>query len=186
MKKDGACYRLPENPKSRERVDRFLARTGANGYVVIHPGTSGFAVEKRWDTDRFGELARRIVDESELRVFVTWGPDERGMAEEVSARSGGRAVPALATGSLLDLAELIRRASLFVSGDTGPMHLAAACGTPCIALFGPKDPEIYRPYGEGHLVIHKGRNGEPVSMDSISVDEVFEAVQERLQSGGRR
>lgn len=169
-------WRLPEDPGSRSRIEDYLRRTGANGYIILHPGTSGFAVEKRWPPDRYGTLAKRVVDELGLDVLVTWGPGERPIAARVLRESEQRARLSPKTESLLDLAELIRRARLFVSGDTGPMHLAAACGTPCISLFGPKDPAIYRPWGESHTIIQSSTH----RMDGISVDQVFDAVRRRL------
>jgi lipopolysaccharide heptosyltransferase I len=152
-------YRLPPIPPFKH------PRT----YAVIHPGTSDHGPEKRWPKERFAELARRLNRELELDVIVTWGPGERELAESVSA------ILAPATRSLMELAGIIQGARLFVSADTGPMHLAAACGTPCIALFGPKDPAVYRPYGEGHTVIYR-----PEGMAQITVDEVFKAAAEKL------
>lgn len=170
-------YRLPENRVSQGKVDAFVSSIGGNGFLVFHPGTSDFAPEKRWAPDRYGELARRVANELGLAVVVTWGPGEERLAAEVVRASGGQAVASPRTDSILMVAELLRRAKLYVGGDTGPMHLAAACGTPCVALFGPKDPAIYRPYGPGHVVISKG---VPSSMDEIGVEEVFEAIRTQL------
>lgn len=181
-RKGEGVYRLPESPASRRTVDGFLASIGGNGFLVFHPGTSDFAPEKRWLTDRYGELARRVTVDLGLGVVVTWGPGEERLAEEVVRASGGRAVASPRSESILMVAELLRRAKLYVGGDTGPMHLAAACGTPCIALFGPKDPAIYRPYGSGHVVISKG---VPSSMESIGVEDVFQAIRTRLGLGQR-
>lgn len=178
----GAAYALPEDAESRARVRAYLEEAGIDGYVILHPGTSDFAPEKRWPAERYGELAQRVVSELGLRVLVTWGPGERPLADAVCRRSGGQALRAPQTRSLMELAELIRRARAFVSADTGPMHLAAACGTPCVALFGPKDPALYGPYGTGHTVITKGRDGAPAPMESIAVEEVFGALSERLRT----
>jgi lipopolysaccharide heptosyltransferase I len=170
-------YRLPEDPAARRKVEAFVDSVGGNGFLVFHPGTSDFAPEKRWGADRYGELARRVVEELGFAVVVTWGPGEEGLAGDVCRASGSRAVASPRSDSILMVAELLRRAKLYVGGDTGPMHLAAACGTPCIALFGPKDPAMYRPYGPGHVVISKG---VPSSMESIGVEDVFAAIRARL------
>jgi ADP-heptose:LPS heptosyltransferase len=83
---------------------------------------------------------------------------------------------------LLELSELIGLATVFVSADTGPMHLAAAVGTRCVALFGPKEPAVYRPYGPGHHVLHRpDRDGSP-GMLRIGTDEVATAVRAVLSS----
>jgi ADP-heptose:LPS heptosyltransferase len=85
--------------------------------------------------------------------------------------------------SLLDLAALIEHAELFVSADTGPMHLAAAKRVRCVALFGPKDPAIYRPYGAGHRVLHGKSAGGFAAMARIDVAEVFAEVAAALEEG---
>jgi lipopolysaccharide heptosyltransferase I len=159
-------------PSSKGRMAEFIR--DHRRAIVIHPGTSEHGVEKRWPVERYGELAARAA-ELELTPIVTWGPGERPMAEAVCAHSRGKAVLAPPTTSLLDLAEIIRGSLAFVSADTGPMHLAAACRIPCIALFGPKDPATYRPYGTLHTVIYR-----PEGMSHITVDEVLRAVSQKI------
>ncbi|MDG2305927.1 MAG: glycosyltransferase family 9 protein [Candidatus Binatia bacterium] len=142
--------------------------------VMLHPGTSGRGASKRWPPERFAEFARRVASELEQPVIVTWGPAEESLARDVAAGSD-RVFAAPRTTSLLELLALVRMARLFVSADTGPMHLAAASGIPCVALFGPKDPAVYAPYGEGHTVLY-----QPEGMDQISVDEVVAAAGREL------
>lgn len=161
-------YRIPRTDEAVRRVDTFLRASNVDGYVIVHPGTSEFGKEKRWPPERFARLVERIRRELRMEVIATWGPGERALAESI----GG--ILSMKT-TLMDLAELARRAKLFVSCDTGPMHLAAACGTRCVALFGPKDPAVYGPWGEGHRVIYK-----PVQ--EITVDEVFAAVCDGLRT----
>jgi ADP-heptose:LPS heptosyltransferase len=177
---DGAAYRLPETPDSRSRVRVFLDGAKLDGYVAIHPGTSDFGRLKRWPPERFSALARRIGRELSLPCLVTWGPGEKPLAEEVSAASEGHARPAMETTSILDLAELIRSARLFVGCDSGPLHLASAVGAPSVALFGPKDPRTYGPYNPRHRVVRKGELGAG-SMEDIGVDDAFAAVRDLLK-----
>jgi ADP-heptose:LPS heptosyltransferase len=167
-------FRLPATDAAAAPIDSYLKEIGLDRrpFVVLHPGTSGHGTEKRWPPDRFGRLAERIVEELKLGAVVTWGPGEEPLAREVCLVSRNRAKLGPRTASLLELAELIRRSTLFVSGDTGPMHLAGACGVRCLALFGPKNPDLYRPYGPRHTVIY--RPGPDLT--SISVEEVFGAV----------
>ncbi len=176
---DNAGYRLPESRASRARVDDFLLTRGIRNHVTIHPGTSDFGKLKRWKTERFAQLAERIGKELPLKPLITWGPGERPLAEEIVAGSRGQAVLAMETQSILDLAELIRSARLFVGCDSGPLHLSSAVRTPSVALFGPKDPRTYGPYNPLHRVISKGQPGEG-SMDEISVDDAFSGVKELL------
>jgi heptosyltransferase I len=176
---------LPPAPGARERIDAFLAESGLGRrpLVAMHPGTSARGSGKRWPVERFGALAARLASEAD--TIVTRGPGEERLADEVVAAAGRRdAVHKGPAGlSLLELAELLRIATAFVSADTGPMHLAAACGTGCVALFGPKDPAIYRPYGAGHRVLYEpDREGSP-GMLRIGVEEVESAVRDVL---GRR
>ena len=172
---DGARYRLPEPASSRDLVGGFLAREGLARYVAIHPGTSDFGKAKRWMPGRFSALATRIAAELGLRSVITWGPAERPLAEEVVRGAGGQALLSPETRSVLDLAEVLRRASLFVGCDSGPLHLCSAVGTPSVALFGPKDPRVYGPYSPRHLVVYKAEGGNG-SMEAITVEDAFQAA----------
>jgi len=177
-------YALPPSPEARERVGGLVAARGLVGrrLALLHPGTSERGSGKRWPSERFAALAARIAAEGDARVWITWGPTERALAGSVAAAAGEGVEVAPETTSLLELAELLRRAAVFVSADTGPMHLAAACGTPCVALFGPKDPATYGPYGRGHTVLHhRDRPGSPGIL-RIGVDEVRAAVAATLRS----
>lgn len=115
--------------------------------LVLHPGTSGFGSFKRWPVERFAALARRLAS-VRRPAAVTFGPAEEGLATAVARGSDGCARP-LPTPSVRVLAALLARAPLVVAGDTGPLHLAAALGTPVLGLYGPKDPRVYGPYGPG-------------------------------------
>jgi lipopolysaccharide heptosyltransferase I len=174
-----AGYRLPETKDGRARVDAFLSQSRLKDYAVIHPGTSDFGAMKRWMPERFGELAERIGRSTPLKPVISWGPGERPLAEEIVAASKGAAVLAMETRNILDLAELIRSARLYVGCDSGPLHLSSAVATPSVALFGPKDPRTYGPYNPHHRVVLKGELGQG-SMAAITVDDAFAAVQSLL------
>jgi ADP-heptose:LPS heptosyltransferase len=175
----GASYRLPQTRESRDRVAGFVSSAGLAAYATIHPGTSDFGALKRWKPERFAALAERIGTETSLRPVVTWGPGERPLAEQIVSASGGKALLALETRSILDLAELIRGAKLFVGCDSGPLHLSSAVATPSVALFGPKDPKTYGPWNPHHRVVLKGDPGS-ASMDAITVEDAFAAVKDLL------
>lgn len=171
-----ARYRLPTSASSERVVADFLSAVGtrARHFVLLHPGTSEYGSQKRWSLDRFAGLADAIAKELGLAVLVAWGPGERAMADEIAQKSC--ALVALETRSLLDLAELIRSARVFVGADSGPLHLASAVGTPSVALFGPKDPAIYGPYNPRARVVHRdGANGVS-GMDLIRVEDALEAA----------
>jgi heptosyltransferase I len=176
-------YRLPETREGRARVDAFLAANSLRGYAAIHPGTSDFGALKRWKPERFAALAERIGRETPLRPVITWGPGERPLAEEIVAGSRGQALLAMETKNILDLAELIRSAKLYVGCDSGPLHLSSAVSTPSVALFGPKDPRTYGPFNPHHRVVLKGDLGQG-TMDAITVDDAFAAVRDLLAEIG--
>jgi len=172
-------YRLPETKDGRARVDAFLSEKHLKDYAIIHPGTSDFGALKRWRPERFAELAERIGRSTPLKPVISWGPGERPLAEEIVAGSKGAALLAMETKNILDLAELIRSARLYVGCDSGPLHLSSAVATPSVALFGPKDPRTYGPYNPHHRVVLKGELGQG-SMEAITVDDAFAAVQSLL------
>jgi ADP-heptose:LPS heptosyltransferase len=116
--------------------------------VLLHPGTSAFAAFKRWPADRFAALAQRLSARG-AQVLVGFGPGERDLAAPaLAAAPAARAVDGSALG-LLGMAGVMRACDVVVAADTGPLHLGAAVGARCVALFGPKDHLRYGPRGHG-------------------------------------
>ena len=113
------------------------------GYVLLQPG-AGWG-NKRYPTEWWSRVAGELAAAGE-RVRVLAGPGEEALAAAVSAGSAG-AAEAVAPGGLAELAAWLRGARLLVGGDTGPLHLAHALGTPVLALHGPTDPARHGPYG---------------------------------------
>ena len=164
---------------------------GLRGMALINPGAAW--PNKRWPADRFGEIARRIHDQHTLAAYVLWGGDEAPLADAVVAASQGAAVRAPRT-TLGDLLALTSRAALMLSGDTGPLHIAAAMKTPIVGLYGPTWPERNGPWDAKDVVVSRARDCEchhkrrcrragTMCMDDISVDEVAAAVSKRLRGG---
>jgi lipopolysaccharide heptosyltransferase I len=174
---------VPEPASSRALAEAFVAESGGRPLVVLHPGVSAFGSFKAWREEGYARLAERLAREREVRVAIAWGgAKEREAAERVAAGARGGVVLAPKTGSILDLAALLRRASLFVGADSGPLHLAAALGTPVVGLYGPKDPRTYGPYWENGRTLRKGvpcspcgyrRCARPECMTLITASEVF-------------
>jgi heptosyltransferase-1 len=157
-------------------------------YVVLNPGAAW--PNKRWPPERFGALAAALQDRTGLRSLVTWGPAEQELATAVVNASDGSASLAPAT-SVSDLAVLMREAALVVSGDTGPLHIAAAMGAPLVGLYGPTWPERNGPWDPKDVVIsranvcvchHKRQclRGAPC-INEITLDEVVDASVRRLR-----
>ncbi len=177
-------FRFPDSPEGARRVGDFLREKGLVRFAVIHPGTSAFGKLKRWPTELFAQLARRLGKELGIPSVIAWGPGEGPVAQSVVAGSAGQAVMSLETRFLLDLVELIRRSALFVGCDSGPMHIAGAVGTPCVALFGPKDPDVYGPYRANHCRIVQPPGG-PGPTEGITVESVLAAAASVLGEEGR-
>ena len=119
-------------------------------FAVINPGAGWDS--KVWPWERYAEVACNLT----LPSVVVWAGDkEQAWAEQIVAHSTGQAHLAPRT-SLPELAALARRARLFIGGDTGPLHIAAAVGTPCVAVYGPTNPAVCGPWGEAHCVLQVG------------------------------
>ena len=178
---EDAAYRLPDAPESRQRVREFLASRRLTDYAVIHPGTSEFGRAKRWPLDRFAQVARRLGDLG-LPAVVAWGPGEQSQAESIAA-GGGSAIVALRTQSVLDLAELLRGAAVFVGCDSGPMHLCSAVGTPAVAIYGPHDPRVYGPFRHPRFRVVTPPGGSKRTGD-VPAMVVIDAVEDLLRETG--
>jgi heptosyltransferase I len=130
----------------------------SSGYVVLNPG-AGWA-SKRWPIERFADVAVHLGRRG-LRSLVSWGGErERELAEQIVARGGQAAILAPPT-TLLELAAVLKHARFVVGSDTGPIHLAAAVGTPCVALFGASSAAACGPYGPGHIVLQAALDESP-------------------------
>ncbi len=171
----------------RELLAEKKVDTG-RGFVGVSP--VAYWETKLWDEAKFAALCDLIVKEIGLPAVFTGESPEGPIA---SIRTLMQAPSASVAGetSLRELAALYKTASVLLTTDSGPMHLAAAVGTPVVALFGPTSPERTGPYGDGHVVIRRGLPCSPCfrktcdtmeCMKTISVDEVFQAVRERLGS----
>jgi heptosyltransferase-1 len=139
---------LPSDPDAEARITQNLARHGIRDFALLNPGAGWGA--KRWPAKRYGEVARKLASAGILPL-VNYGPGEEDLFRAVLAASGGAARPT--KGSITDLIALTRRARVFIGGDTGPMHLAAALGVPVVAIFGPTDPARNGPYGTRSIVL---------------------------------
>src|SRR5262245_1855702 len=135
----GATSQVVEFPLTEPDSPAFAAMRadGIGAYALINPG-AGWP-NKRWPAGSFGQIARLLRDRQGLSSVVLWGPGEESLARDVVNASEGAAVMALAT-RVSDLIVISRHARVVISGDTGPLHIAAAVGAPVVALFGPTDP----------------------------------------------
>jgi len=174
-------------------IDDYLKRSGiASPLFVVNPFCSKGSEFKRWELARYGELIRRLGDETGATMMIVWGPGEEKEAQRLQEIGGDRAVLSCPT-TVSQLLSLLRRTDLYVGGDTGVMHLAALAGVPVVAIFGPTDHLVNGPYGEGHTIVRKEQSCGPCRdkdcesrkcIRSISVDDVYSASLAALD--GRR
>ena len=139
--------------KDEERIDEFWkaqAIRSTDRIVAINP-SAGWP-SKRWPSKRYARVADHLVLKFGARVLILWGPGEKPLAEEVAGGMAEKSVLACES-NLKSLMVLLNRCRLLISGDTGPLHMAAALGVPTVALFGPSDPHRNGPYGEGHSMV---------------------------------
>lgn len=145
-------FRIPQS--DHDEVDRLLSRSGvAQGASWVAMNVSARWPTKRWPAESFAEVANRLQQEGYGSVVLIGGPAERA---EVAAVKGKMKPPAIdLTGATTVglLPALLSKASLLITNDSGPMHIAAAVGTPVVALFGPTSPLLTGPYGSGHHVL---------------------------------
>ena len=157
-------------------------------WFSINPG-AGWTT-RQWPVERFGRVARHAMEQHGLSSVVVWaGESERLMAQVIAEESRGAAQVAPAT-DLPELVELIRRSEFLLTGDTGPLHLASAVGTPCVSLHGPTWADESGPYGNRHVAIQSPlpnlskkfvRRGPNVAMQAIEVEEVEMAIDRLLR-----
>jgi heptosyltransferase-1 len=140
-------------------------------------------------------VAERLREKHGLHSIVLWGPGERALAEAIAAASAGAARPAPET-TIRDLVEISRRARIIVSGDTGPLHIAAAVGVPAVGVFGPTNPKRNGPWRKEDVAISRyevcdchyerrcRRGPDQWCLGTIAVQDVAAAIDRRLARAG--
>jgi len=168
---------------------------GSKALVMLQPGARYWF--KAWPVERFAELAGRLAARYGCRILVGGDAKERGLAEAIRAGAQAPVVPLAGRLTLLQYTAVLKRCSLFVGNDNGPMHMAAALGVPVVALFGPSDPAEWGPRGGRAEVLYKGLDcrrcfhptctrGEESCMKQITVEEVFAAATKLLVGGEKK
>jgi len=181
-------FLIPIGEENKNRVEELLQRNDIDKkgrFVAVNP--VALWDTKLWADEKFAGLCDRIA--KELKISVIFTGTERDKLEYIQSRMKTPSVNLGGETTLRDLAYLYQRSSLLITTDSGPMHLAAAMGTPVIALFGPTDPSRTGPYGKGHVVIRRELSCSPCflkkcdsmeCMPGITIEEVFNAVREKL------
>jgi heptosyltransferase-2 len=180
-----------EDRRWAEQVLTDLNLSDGKLLIGMNPGAT-YGLAKCWYPDRFGDLGKRLCKKWDATLLLFGKEEERPIAREILKNSEDGGIDLTGKTSLLQLAALLERCQLLVTNDTGTMHVAAAVGTPVIALFGSTDPSVTGPWGNGHVVVRKDVPCSPClkrvcpadhrCMDLITVDEVEEAVIGRLKN----
>jgi heptosyltransferase I len=124
----------------------------ADRFAIINPGAAW--PNKRWPPVYFAEVARALLKRHNLRSVVLWGPGDEHLARNVVTASDGAAVVSPPT-TVAELVSLAKAAAIMITGDTGPMHVAGAVGTPLVGIFGPTDPARNGPWSERDLTVSR-------------------------------
>jgi heptosyltransferase I len=173
---------FPVDPAAEEKVDTLLG--GTAGFAILNPGAGWGA--KQWPADRYGLVARELA-KTGVPSLINYGPGEEQLAVAVEQSSAGTA--RTVSCSISELIALTRRAGLFIGGDTGPMHLAAALEVPVVGIFGPTNPARNGPFGTRSVVLRSSssltshaRHREPEKgLLEITPEAVVKAAHQVLQ-----
>lgn len=172
-------FPLPSLEGNPPRTSYFASPDALQRYVVLVPGARWKT--KRWPAQRFGKLAASLP----IKSIVVGSKSDVDIANEIVSLSNGQAVSFAGKTDLKDVIGIMRGAQFVVSNDSGPMHIAAAIGTPVFAIFGPTAAQQTGPYGEGHSVIRSDIPCAPCfkrscddmrCMAHVSVDEVLAVI----------
>lgn len=175
-------------------VQRFIYPGGRK--LLIHPGSR--SEHRIWPAERFAAVADRLQNELDVQVFVTAGPREQKLIEDIRRIAHTHLVVADAPKTVGGLAALLAQFDAFLCHDSGPMHVAAAVGTPVVALFGSQYVPIWRPLGEQHTLLQTplpcvcigaeaptpcvpGDSYRSYCVRMLDTDRVFEAIAAKLR-----
>ncbi len=193
IKGDDAAYKLPISEAEQEEAKDILRAATIDDqrpFIAINPMTTW--ATKHWQNAGFAKLGDQLIDNGFNVVFTGSMGDQPAITEIINLMHG-KAVNLAGRTTLKTVAAIFSQAHIVVSTDTGPMHIAAAVGTPVVAIFGPTAPWRTGPYGEQHTVIRTDiscspcfkkicERGDHYCMQQIQPDQIFEAVQKTLRS----
>lgn len=175
----------PATEESKRWLEGEMRRLGVTTpFAILNPGAGWGA--KQWPVERYAEIARELGRDG-VHSLVNYGPGEESLARHVEQNSDGHAVAARFT--ISELIAITSRASVFIGGDTGPMHLASLLKVPVVALFGPTDPARNGPYGTKSIVLrdaasvtsHKRMRETEAGLRNITAEQVLKAARELLR-----
>jgi predicted lipopolysaccharide heptosyltransferase III len=191
---DDRTLELFISDKDREYAEQFLDNEGISEErpkIGLFPG-AGWEL-RQWMPQRFAVVGDLAAERLGANVLIFGGQNEADLVAEVAGYMKSNPVTIAGHLKIRQLAALIEKCDVFVTNDTGPMHISVAMKTPTIALFGPGNHRKFQPIGEAHTTIRHPVPCNPckqftnkckdnICMKSISVDEVWEAVKEKFKN----
>ena len=182
------------NPKSIARWDTWFK--GLSGQILVGINPGGDRENRRWFPDRFAAVARGLIERFGARIILLGGPAEKRLAAFIADGIHADVINLCGEIPLDELPYVLSRLDILITNDSGPMHIAAADGTPIVALFGLGDPEHFRPYmaPERYRILHKpipcrpcekDQCASPLCLEAIFVEEVLASCMELLNGKKR-
>ncbi|MGO8791478.1 MAG: glycosyltransferase family 9 protein, partial [Terriglobia bacterium] len=177
-------FPLPWNDEDDAYVDNHLSAMDTRDFIIINPG--GGWQSKCWSPENYAALIRKLAASRTDNILLTGSPAEEPLIGGILQGAGTKRARYIPT-SLVQFIELARRARLFIGGDTGPLHLAAAVCTPIVGIYGPTDPVRNGPFAADDIALsnrgpinYTRRETNPGYLPGIPVELVVAAVEERL------
>jgi heptosyltransferase II len=152
-----------------------LGRIPQRPLLMIHPGAG--KPGNRWPVAAFAEAANRLSRSHHVQLAASWGPAEEALGRELVARIDSPVIVTVHR-DLRKLAALFNQATLFLCNDTGVMHMAAAVATPLVAVFGPTDPRLWKPWGDFFIAVRSADE----KCQSVAVDLVCNSIVKLLDN----
>lgn len=191
---------LTVSPEEEREVDERLASSGVDPsdlIIGINPGST-YGSAKRWLPDRFAEVAQRLAEHlskaerMRTAVVVLGAKGEESLGKDIAAHIQGRSVILSGTTTIRELMAVTKRCRLLLTNDTGPMHIAVACGVPVVAVFGPTDWRTTAPYGQAQFIVREPVECAPCllrecpidhrCMTRVPADRVYDTAVQQMQA----
>jgi len=188
---------MPIRKRSEAHIEEFLSKQGAKNtdrFVALHPGAS--CPSKLWPKERFAQVADKLSEEFGVKMVIVSGPNDLEISRGLLSLLDCPNIDASGQTTISELASLLRRCCLFISNDSGPVHIASALEVPVVAIFGRAQPGLsprrWGPTGKNDIILHKdvgckeclAHNCQKqfACLKAISVDEVLSAARKLLNT----
>ena len=176
-------FREEETAMARRLTESGIS--GAELLIGVNPGST-YGGAKRWLPERFAETADRLAGQLNAKVLIVGARGEEPLAQAIAGQIKAKTVVLSGRTSVRELMAAVKRCAVFITNDTGPMHIAAAFGVPVVAVFGPTDWRTTAPFGTGHALVRQPVDCSPCllrecpidhrCMTRVTVDEVYQAA----------